>query len=96
MSEDRISRLSKRFSTHTVGRPPESTRSRERRSFYLDGELVKRLDQVYRAVSHELYPRQVSKSTFLEALMEYGLNHLDELKTVLSQASESEESSDNT
>lgn len=86
--EDRISRLSKRFKQHAVGRPAATARSRERHSFYLDADLVGQLDQTYRDLSHALYPRNLSKSTFLEALIQYGLNHLDELKSVLADASE--------
>jgi len=87
MAEDRISRLSKRFETHAVGRQPTSTRSRERKSFYLDGQLVERLDKTYRDVSHELYPSALSKSVFLETLLEYGLHHLPELKASLKESS---------
>jgi hypothetical protein len=85
MSEDRISKLSKRFQTHAVGRPKTSPRTRERRSFYLDGELVDRLDKTYRDLNHELHPGSVSKSEFLEALIEFGLNHRAELKAALVQ-----------
>lgn len=80
MNDDRISKLSQRFKTHTVGRRPSAARSRERHSFYIDGELVARLDRVYRDVDHELHPQSLSKSIFLETLIEYGLAHLDDLK----------------
>jgi len=83
MSDDRISKLSQRFKTHAVGRRPSATRARERHSFYIDGELVARLDRVYRDVAHELHPLTLSKSVFLETLIEYGLEHLDELKASL-------------
>jgi hypothetical protein len=86
--EDRISRLSQRFRTHGVGRKPTSTRARERHSFYLDGELVERLDKIYRELNHQLYPRNLSKSTFLETLLEYSLNHLAEVRSVLSSSGE--------
>jgi hypothetical protein len=91
MPEDRISQLSKRFQNHAVGRQPTAQRSRERKSFYLDAELVGRLDKTYRDVGHELYPSNLSKSTFLETLLEYGLEHLHELKSVLVQQSAAEE-----
>jgi hypothetical protein len=95
MAEDRISRLSKRFETHAVGRQPTSTRSRERKSFYLDGQLVGRLDKTYRDVSHELYPNALSKSVFLETLLEYGLGHLPELTATLKDASSTDDTTDN-
>lgn len=83
MSDDRISKLSQRFKTHTVGRRATTQRNRERHSFYLDGELVSRIDRVYRDVNHELHPQSISKSVFLETLMEFGLEHLDELKATI-------------
>ena len=35
---------------------------------------MKRIDQVHRDVAHELYPQKVTKSTFLETLLEYSLD----------------------
>jgi len=91
MSEDRISKLSKRFQRHTSGgRPPETSKTRERKSFYIDAALVARLDQAFRAINHELYPKQVSKSTFLETVMERGLASIEELKVELAQGASEE------
>lgn len=92
MSEDRIAKLSQRFNRHTVGRRPSSTRNRERRSFYIDGELVARLDQIHKELNHALYPTTVSKSAFLETLMEFGLDNLEALKPLLIEASETDKS----
>ena len=89
----RISRLSERFKSHSTGRKPESKRTRERQSFYLDAELVSRLDQTHKEVSHQLYPARVNKSTFLETLLEYGLEHLDQVKDQLSQLEQAEQPS---
>ena len=83
MPEDRIARLSQRFKTHVGGRKPTSTRVRERQSLYLDAELMTRIDQVHREVSHQLYPVKVGKAAFLEALLEFGLSHLEEVKEQL-------------
>ena len=88
MADDRIAKLSQRFNRHAVGRKPSATRTRERRSFYLDAELTGRIDQVYRDLNHTLYPRSVSKSVFLETVIEYGLEHLEDLKPILLQASD--------
>lgn len=88
MPEDRISKLSQRFRTHAVGRKPTSNRTRERHSFYLDAEVVARLDKVYRAVNHELYPDSVTKSAFLETLIEYGLDNVSDLKAALAPPDE--------
>ncbi len=91
MADDRIAKLSQRFNQHAVGRKPSTTRTRERRSFYLDAELTARVDRVYKELNHSLYPLAVSKSVFLETVLEYGLEHLDELKSRLSQTSARED-----
>jgi hypothetical protein len=89
MPEDRISKLSQRFRTHAVGRRPSSPRNRERHSFYLDVDLVQHLDKSYRDLNHELYPQvSLKKGDFLEALIEYGLGHLPEIKKALSESRE--------
>lgn len=85
MPEDRISKLSQRFKSHAVGRKPESTRNRERKSFYLDTDLASQLDTTYKTVNHDLFPVSVSKSAFLETIIEYGLEHLPEIKELLTQ-----------
>ncbi len=85
MSEDRISKLSQRFKSHSVGRKPESKRNRERKSFYLDTELAAQLDTTYKNVNHDFFPQAVSKSAFLETIIEYGLEHLPEVKELLKQ-----------
>ena len=85
MTDDRIAKLSERFNRHQTGRKPTTTpRNRERRSLYLDGALLERLDQEHRALNHDLYPASVNKAVFLETLIEYGLAHVDELRATLS------------
>ncbi len=88
MADDRIAKLSERFNRHQVGRKPTTTRSRERRSLYLDGALLEQLDREHRALNHALYPQSVNKAVFLETLIEYGLAHIDDLKTVLAASAE--------
>ena len=88
MADDRIAKLSERFTRHQAGRKPATPRNRERRSLYLDGALLERLDQEHRALNHALYPASVNKAVFLETLIEYGLAHLDELRATLSGATE--------
>lgn len=90
MSDDRIAKLSQRFQTHAGGRRPAVTRSRERQSLYLDTGVKKRLDASYKEISHDLHPASVSKSVFLETLISYALDHVDELKAAILQASEEE------
>jgi hypothetical protein len=84
--DDRIAKLSQRFKTHAVGRRPQNTRTRERQSLYLDTELMVRAGQVYRDLSHQLYPQTVSKSAFWEALLSYGLDHVADIKRLVADA----------
>ena len=44
-------------------------------------------------LAHELYPKSISKSAFLETLLEYGLENLDTITSRLTELSESEEAS---
>ena len=88
MPDDRIAKLSERFTRHQTGRKPAPARSRERRSLYLDGALLERLDQEHRALNHDLYPASVNKAVFLETLIEYGLAHIDELRATLSASTD--------
>jgi hypothetical protein len=88
VADDRIAKLSERFSRHQVGRKPTATRNRERRSLYLDGALLERVDQEHRALNHKLYPKSVNKAVFLETLIEHGLEHLEELTPILAQSSD--------
>lgn len=83
----RIAKLSERFKPHT-GRPKLSPKERERRSYYLDTSVADRLDQDYKAFSHQLYPQAVSKSVFIETVLEYGLDHLEALREIIIAKSE--------
>jgi hypothetical protein len=75
----RISKLSERF-TANARKPKPGTRERERRSFYLDVAVMTRLDEELKAFNHRNFPRTVSKSVFLETLLEYGLDNLDAIR----------------
>ena len=83
--EDRIAKLSQRFKTHAAGRPRSNTKNRERQSLYLDGNLMDRIDKIYKDIAHAFYPKSISKSAFLETLLEFGLENLDALKSRLSE-----------
>jgi hypothetical protein len=78
----RIAKLSERFKPHT-GRQKLSSKQRERRSYYLDTEIAERLDKDYKEFSHQLYPQTVSKSVFIETILEYGLDHLQALRDII-------------
>jgi hypothetical protein len=82
---NRISKLAERFKTHPGGRPRQADKERERRSFYIGVNLMKRLDEVYKDFNHKAYPRTVSKSVFLEAILEHGLENLEAIKTRISE-----------
>jgi hypothetical protein len=91
--EDRIARLSQRFKTHTGGRPKNDQKSRERQSLYLDANLIERVDKTYKEIGHQLYPNEVSKSLFLETILEYGLEHMEAIKARFSELTDTSEKS---
>ena len=94
MAEDRqsrIDRLSQRFKTHVAGRKPSAQRSRARHSFYLDTDLVEKLDRIYRDVNHDLHPAVISKSEFLETLLDEGLSHVADVKAILKTVADTHE-----
>lgn len=63
----------------------QKTIKRTRHSFYLDIEIIRSLDQTYKRTRHEVHPREISKSNFLEECMRYALSHRDEIKRNLCQ-----------
>jgi hypothetical protein len=91
--EDRIGKLSQRFKTHATGRPKQSPKNRERQSLYLDADLTARIDHTYKDIAHQIYPKSLSKSAFLETLLEYGLEHLDVITSRLTEIAGVNESS---
>ena len=91
--EDRIARLSQRFKTHTGGRPKNDQKSRERQSLYLDTNLIERVDKTHKEIGHQLYPKEVSKSLFLETILEYGLENMGAIKSRLSELADPSEKS---
>ena len=95
MSEkgDRIAKLSQRFKTHGTGRPKRTPKQRERQSLYLDTGLTERIDHTYKDIAHQLYPKALSKSVFLETLLEYGLENLDTITARLTELTDADESS---
>ncbi len=63
----------------------KSRRVRVHRSMYLERTVYDRLGEAYKTTSHELYPLDVRKSTFVEACIAYALEHLPDIQTVLRQ-----------
>ncbi len=91
--EDRIARLSQRFKSHADGRPKNDQKSRERQSLYLDANLIEQVDKTYKDIQHQLYPKSISKSVFLETILEYGLENISAIKSRLSETAETSENS---
>ena len=91
--EDRIARLSQRFKTHAGGRPKTDNKSRERQSLYLDANLMEQVDRTYKNIHHQLYPKDISKSAFLEMMLEYGLENIETIKSRLSELGDTTEDS---
>jgi hypothetical protein len=58
---------------------------RTRHSFYLDTAVVRSLDQADKRTFHELYPREISKSDFLEECIRYALSKLVKIQWNLGQ-----------
>lgn len=59
------------------------TRNRSRTSLYLDRGIIQQADKAYKEIAHDLYPLEIDKSDFLEALFSFGLSHLVEIRKML-------------
>lgn len=57
--------------------------NRRRHSVYIDESLMNRIDFLFKEVQHEIYPAELKKSTFLEMLLEKGLEDLNSIKNTL-------------
>jgi hypothetical protein len=90
--KSRISKLSERFKNRP-GRPKRTQKDRERRSYYLDTQIAERLDQDYKEFNHQAYPHTVSKSIFIESVLEYGLDHLNAIHEIIASKADSEDTS---
>ena len=88
--KSRISKLSERFKNRP-GRPKQTQKDRERRSYYLDTQIAERLDRDYKEFNHQAYPHTVSKSIFIESILEYGLNNLSTIREIIASKADDEE-----
>lgn len=59
--------------------------TRKRHSVYIDQLLMQRVDELYKQTLHEIYPTTITKSAFLEKLLEQGLENLSEIKVALAE-----------
>jgi hypothetical protein len=92
MSDDRklrINKLSERFKER-VGRPKQPGKDRERRSYYLDTAVAEQIDKGYKDFNHNVYPKSVSKSVFIETILEYGLDNIESIKDIILTKASSE------
>ena len=90
--KSRISKLSERFKNRP-GRQKQTQKDRERRSYYLDTQIAERLDRDYKEFNHQAYPHTVSKSIFIESVLEYGLDHLNAIREIIASKADSEDTS---
>jgi hypothetical protein len=84
--QKRIETLGKRFSEDALAPKPKRAavnNNRKRHSVYIDAILMNRIDDIFKVVQHEVYPIAVTKSLFLEKLLENGLQNLEDVKTAL-------------
>lgn len=61
--------------------------ARRRHSIYLDAELMERVDSQFKQFRHEAYPQEITKSVFIEKLLERGLQDLDSVKAAVKAVS---------
>jgi hypothetical protein len=89
---DRVRQLAQRFSHDDLGEwmsvPPPPTRRRKRHSVYIDSELMVHVDEVLTRIQHEIFPKQINKSIFLEKLLERGLTDVDEIVAAIVKESD--------
>lgn len=81
----RLATLGKRFeqTARPSGGGEDSNNTRKRHSIYIDQVVMQRVDELYKQTQHEFFPTEITKSAFLEQLLEQGLEHIDKVKVAL-------------
>src|SRR5712691_4269931 len=54
-------------------------KKRSRQSFHFADQSVRNLDEAYRKAEHDVYPEKLNKAHFIEALIAYGIQRIDEV-----------------
>ena len=88
---NRVDDLAERFNKGKGGRKPTSERERKRHSLYFDKDLLPRIWSEHVRVNAAILPITVDKATFMETLLEVGLDHIDEVKEILSKDNSTQE-----
>lgn len=87
--QKRIETLGKRFSEtaqQEQTKSSDSGRNRKQHSIYIDSDLMKRVDKAFKQFQHEIYPAEITKSLFMECLLEKGLENIEEIKTGIGES----------
>ena len=83
----RLEALKKRFDTpsRSASSGEAANSTRKRHSVYIDQTLMQQVDELYKETQHEFFPTEITKSAFLEQLLQQGLENLDKVKIALAE-----------
>lgn len=84
---NRLQTLKQRFDspTQSTASGEAANSTRKRHSVYIDQTLMQRVDELYKETQHEFFPTEITKSAFLEQLLQQGLENLDKVKVALAE-----------
>lgn len=86
MAKDKFSRLSERMygrSSQKESDEEKAEKQRKRYTIYVDKALITDLNQAHKKINHDFFPAEVQKSLFLETLIQFGLDNIDQVKEIL-------------
>ena len=75
----RIARLTDRFQTPVKEDEPTPATQLKPYTLYFASDTRHKLDRAFKDVQHQLYPTDFRRNEFYTALLEVGLQHLDEV-----------------